>query len=182
MAVRKGQSFIVGAVIFTAVIALAFTTTGPSLSDDGSTKFYFGQTLEKSASAANTALKNNKSIDSVKRSLYRYDNFLERRSKTRGITYISYSLFLLPEEGKGVFINRYGEELQPRILIDSNWQNFTVRSSENHRFSFTEYSRSYTLNFTDKEDSYRFYASTPKLLKKSVMESENERWENTLVG
>lgn len=179
----KGQSFVIGAVIFSLLATLVFLSTGPELLDPGiKTRNFFSQTLQESGNTYNTALKQNTSVVHIRRRMQSYDRFLDRQSLERGIEYSSYSLIIHPDRGEAAFLNMFPENLEVKLRINGDWHNRTVAPKQGFSTSFKPGIASVHLKVKDREENYRFDSSTPKLVKHSVMVSSGETWENTLVG
>ncbi len=178
----KGQAFVIGSLIFSTLLILLFLATGPSIlgSKTNANKF-FSQTLEESTDIMNDAMRDNRSIGHTKRRMYSYNQFLERKSKEKGIKYRSYDLIVLPGKGDAAFINYYKHELDAKLWIDGSWTNITVSPEQSFETSFPTGKVSIKL-IVQGEGSHSFDAVSPRLVKHSIMESEDENWENTLLG
>lgn len=180
---RKGQSFIIGAMIFSLLVALVFISTGPMIrSTDTSTKEFFSQTLDESTRAFNDAIVENVSAHHLRRRMQSYDRFIERQALSRGIDYSTYSLVIVPSRGEAVFFNAFPQTLKVSLLTDSDWKNRTVGPGQGLSTTFSPGQVSVKLLVENRNESYELDASSPRLVKHSVMEASDEKWENTLVG
>lgn len=180
---RKGQSFIIGAMIFSLLILLVYLNTGPELINPGSsTQNFFSQSLEESSDAFNDALEKNSSAEYVTRRMQSYDRFLERTSREKGIEYSSYSLVILPQEGEAGFVNLFADSLDVRLKTGSGWTNRTVDPRQSFYTTFNPGLQHVHLDVAGRNETYSLDAATPRLVKHSVMKSSGETWENTLVG
>jgi len=180
---RKGQAFIIGAVIFSLLLLLVFTTTGPKIVDQpAETQPYFFKTLSESSSIFNSAMEENYSIRYVRSEMQSYDSFVERRSLEKGIDYSSYDIVVFPKKGEAVFTNKMDENLDVRLKTD-DWENdSSLGTGQSLNNSFPSGTISIDLRLAERDENHTFTASTPKLLKKSVMDSEGETWEDVLLG
>ncbi|MFB6166995.1 MAG: hypothetical protein ABEJ62_01905 [Candidatus Nanohaloarchaea archaeon] len=180
---RKGQSFVIGAIIFSLLVVLVYLNTGPELINPGaSTQGFFSQSLEESSSAFNDALEDNRSAKYTARRMQSYDRFIERTAKEKGITYSSYTLVLLPGEGEAGFINHYPGSLEARLKTGGGWKNETVAPGQSFYTSFSPGLQHFHLEIAGRNETYSLDAATPRIVKHSMMESSGETWENTLVG
>lgn len=180
---RKGQSFIIGALVFSLLVTLVFLSTGPSIvSPDATTQGFFSQTLEESSNAFNNALLENQSATHVRQRMQSYDRFVERQAVSRRIEYSSYSLVVIPERGEASFLNYFPAALDVSLRLDGDWTNRTVASGQGFTTTTTPGKISVYLEIPERDEEYRMDAGTPRLVKHSIMESSGEKWENTLVG
>lgn len=179
---RKGQSFIIGAVVFSLLAALVYLTTGPTLLGPGiGTQKFFSHTLSESGEAFNDALEENSSATHIRRRMESYDRFVERQALSRGIDYQSYTLVVLPDEGEAEFYSFYTSEMWANLSIDGDWTNRSLTEGQGFEKEFTPGQVELHL-VTGENESTSLTAATPALVKHSVMESSGERWEDTLVG
>lgn len=180
---HKGQSFIIGAMVFSLLVTLVFISTADTFRNaDTSTREFFSQTLEESSSVFNTALEDNQSASHLRRRMQSYDRFVERQSVTRGIDYSSYSLIVIPGKGELVFFNSFPGPLDVSIRTNSDWKNRTVGSGQGLSKTFSPGKVSVNLEVESRGESYELDVASPRLLKHSVMKATDEKWENTLVG
>lgn len=180
---REGQSFLMGSIVFSLLATLVFLTTGPTLLGPGiNTQQFFSQTLGESSHAFNDALAEEKSATHIRRRMESYDRFIERQSLARGIDYSSYSLILLPGEGEAVFYSFYPGLLDINLLVNGDWTNRTIAPGQGFTESFSPGRAKIYLEAPDRNDTASLEASNPGIVKHAVMESEGERWENTIIG
>ncbi len=181
---RKGQVFILGSFIFISLFLTVVLSTGPVITNNPTpdTPDFFSQTLDETSTVFNKALEENRSIQHVKRRLYSYDRFLERRSKAKGIEFSSYHVVLMPDEGEAAFINYFDRSLDIKMKAGDKWSNATVESLQSNMTSFEAGRTELTLIVDELDGDHTMEAATPKLLTRSQMESSDETWINTLVG
>ncbi len=179
---RKGQTFILGSIIFSLFLVIAFIATGPViLTPETGVSTYFSQTLGESSNVFNHALEKERSAEHISTRIHRYDRFVERRALEKGITYETYTLVVLPQEGEARFTNLMDEDLDVSLYTGS-WEDYEIEQGQNLSTTFEPGTVSVELVVDNLDKEHSFDASTPRLLKHSVMESEGERWENTLLG
>jgi hypothetical protein len=180
---RKGQSFIIGAMVFSLLVTLVFISTGSTLRNaDTSTRDFFSQTLDESSNAFNDALEDGKSADHLRRRMQSYDRFVERQALSRGIDYSTYSLVVVPDRGEAAFFNAFPGTLEVSLRTEGNWKNRTVGPGQGLSTTFSPGQVSVNLVVENRDESYELEASSPRLVKHSVMTASDEKWENTLVG
>ena len=181
---RKGQSFILGALLFSGLFIVAFIPSGPDLNRQPSSNFnsYFQQALDEKTDNFNQELKQKKTIDNVKRGVYNYNRFLEESSSTKGITYESYSLAVFPDDGEYVFINYQNQDANVSIHVDGSWNNQTVQSNQFVEGSFSAGRSDVKLLLNDRAEVYIFDAFKPRYVYWMRMSGEDETWQNSFIG
>lgn len=182
----KGQTLVVGAVIFAGILLIASFPTGPSIvGTESNTQLFSENALETSVEAFNRGLSEEKSYPSVRTSLYRYNRFLERVSTAKGIEYDSYQFFILPEEEEAGFINYRASKANITVeLGDETWENEVIQSDQEKKFSYSMTGDRTTVNLTlnGKDQDFDFQAASPRLLAWMSFDSDDETWANSLVG
>lgn len=180
---RKGQSFIIGAMVFSLLVTLVFISSGPTLRNpDTGTKEFFSQTLDESSNVFNNALEENTSAGHLRRRMQSYDRFVDRQATSRGIDYSTYSLLVVPEEGKATFFNGFQGTVDVSLRTDGNWKNQTVAPDQGFSTSFSPGKVSVKIEVKNRDESYELDAASPRLVKHSVMKARDETWENTLTA
>lgn len=182
MAGRVGQVFVMAAVIFSALVLLAFLPIGPSLSRvaDPNFRLYFGQSFQETSEVYNQALADNRSALSAERALYRHNRFVEERAGDKGIDYRGYQLAVLPGKGEAVLINYQERSESVKVLAAGTWTNETLESRQSIRVEFPAGKRHFGLRIAG--DQYSFDAATPRIVYWAEMEATGETWENTYIG
>lgn len=182
---RKGQAFILSAIIITTIILLVAVNLNFSSvhTEQPTIQNYFDQQIEQAPVFFNQALVENKTGSSVKKDMYTYNSFVERDAQARGIDYSAINLFVLPEKQKYVLINYEsteteltiigeGEVLEEDVLEPYQWLKNDFNSDKNE----------FELQLTDKGISKEFTAFTPRIFVLIDMESSQERWVNYYVA
>jgi hypothetical protein len=181
---RKAQTFVIAAVIFSGLLLLAVAPSGPRLTDSSNSNFkeFFEHSLSNSIGAFNEEISEEKSIDNVKRGLYSYNRFLLESSSSKGISFDSYQLAVLPNEGQAVFINYRNVNIQTNLSINGSWTNTTVNAGQSLQKDFTAGPANVTLILPDMNDEYNLTARRPRIIYWMRMSSGVESWQNSVVG
>lgn len=177
---RKGQVFIVSAIIFSALILLtAFSYQQIVFTDSGSnTQFYFSNTLDKQAEIFNHHIEDNYTVENMKKGFYSFNSFVNSQSSGKGIEYSSFQLIILPEKNTTLIINYRDQSTEFNYHVNS-WHNQTLEPQQSTTIQGRENPR--ILEVEDYDISTEFNASTPTLLGYMEMESESETWRNYIL-
>jgi len=182
----KGQTLVVGAVIFAGILLLASFPTGPSITGTTSNTRLFSQNaLETTVEAFNNGITDKKTYKNAKTSIYRYNRFLERTSSSKGITYDSYQFFVLPEKEKAGFINYKSSEANVTVeLGDEEFNSNIVGTNQEKRFSYSMEGDKTQVNLTlnNRDQEFDFEAASPRIVAWMNLESGDEAWANSLIG
>lgn len=179
--VRKGQVFILSALIFSSLIVLVGFSYDSIVQTSGEStiKSYFDHSKNDHVQSFNHGLKDNYSVEYIKKNLYTTDRFIYRRSLSKGIDYNSINFFILPEKGTASIINYQEKEISPKIRIGSDWTNTTVKAKQNREISFTPEDKEVKVILKDADIQKNFKASSPRLLNFIEMSKQNEKWRSS---
>ena len=149
---RKGQVFIMGAVIFSSIVLLAITSTQQAYTSnpDAEIDTYFQSVLEGQAEALDSGLKDNFSIESARNEFYSFNRFVERQSESRNIEYRALQVAVLPERESAAIIN-YRPMKTNYSYHDGSWHNGSLGP------------RQYEIIEIESSTEYRFVASQPSI-------------------
>lgn len=103
MAVRRGQFFLLGALVLVGMMAgivLFEQGDGVTLPETQRTKALFDQSLQEFPAAVNRAAAGNASAEAVQRGLHPYLAFQSRVFTSHGLQNHAYALILLPADDK----------------------------------------------------------------------------------
>ncbi|MFB6215535.1 MAG: hypothetical protein ABEJ72_00980 [Candidatus Aenigmatarchaeota archaeon] len=177
---RKGQVFIIGALLFSSLMLMVFFATGNVVQGQSSSLFqdYYSQSFSETATVFNQALEESSDPEYIKRELYSYDRFVEVRSNQKGIDYSSMNFFVMPQKGKAVLINYQDTSVEANVSFDGNPQNVSVGSGQWHEFSFTKGTVKVVLETDKPFIDTNFDTSSPRLVNYARMARENEIWTN----
>lgn len=182
----KGQTLVVGAVIFAGILLIASFPTGPSITGtESNTRLFSQNALETSVEAFNRGISEEKSYSSARTSLYRYNRFLERVSTAKGISYDSYQFFIIPGREKAGFINYKASKANVSVeLGDESWDNEIIDSDQEKEFSYSMTGDKTTVNLTlnNRDQNFDFEAASPRIVVWMSFDSNDETWANSLIG
>jgi hypothetical protein len=181
---RKGQSFILAAVLFTGLFVVAFIPSGPSINRQKGAKFkiYFEQSFNEKLKNFNNEISEEKSLENVKRGIYSYNRFLEENTASKSIDYSSYSLTVFPHEGRYMFINYQNRDAEMLLYINGSWDNQTVSQKQFVEGSFMSGMTDVDLRLNQTGDRYNFTANRPRYAYWVSMDGRDETWQNSFVG
>lgn len=178
----KGQTFMLGTIIFIGVIFTTFTLVDEdfSLQDSESiTREYFSHSLDTTGEAYSEALKESDDILDWKRRVYSHENNIRSFSESRNINYSSYILLFRPGKGETLFINYADFPRKVNLSVNGDeLVNTEVESNQWFETSFEPGKANISLevdNSTHERTKFN-----PGFIKNAVMEAEDERWSNTI--
>lgn len=175
---RKGQVFIVISVVFSSLILLTSFSYQQIIvtDDDPEIKFYFDSALEKQAEVFNSELKENYSIENLKKGFYSYNSFLKTRSSGKNIEYAGFQVIILPKANSTLVIN-YRDKQTDLDYYSGTWKNETVEPNQ-YQVIKGGSENPKRLEINDLGISKRFNSSKPTVLGYIRMEAESETWNN----
>lgn len=178
----KGQTFIMGTVIFSGIMMLVLFSTGPEFLTDPEShaRDLFTQSLEETPHALNQGLQNSESIDDWKKDAYSYESSINSFASGRGLEYGSYILIFKPDSGEAVFINYQLESIETEIEINGDSQSETVEALQSFQVDFEAGSADIELNVEGREHSHS--KSTSGFIKRAYMANNQERWTGSITG
>lgn len=168
---RKGQVFIMGAVIFSSIVLLAITSTQQTYTSnpDAEISTYFESVLERQSEALDSGLNDNFSIESARNELYSFNRFVERQSQSRNIEYRALQVAAVPERERAVIIN-YRPMMANYSYHGVSWSNGTLGPRQ-YEIIGIERSTEYRFMSPQLNIDTRFNASEPAFLGHVRMDS-----------
>ena len=178
----KGQTFIMGTVIFSGIMMLVLFNAGPEFLTDPEShaRDLFTQSLEETSHALNEGLQNSDNINDWKKDTYSYESKINSFAQGRGLEYGSYILIFKPDAGEAVFINYQMESVQMELEINGEFYSENVEARQNFQSSFDPGAANMNLTVDGREHSHS--KSTPGFIKRSYMENDQERWTGSMTG
>lgn len=166
----KGQVFVMSAVIFSALALLAITSTQQTYTSTSEADIdtYFQSVLTQQPEIVDAGLKDGYSIESVKKKFYTFNRFVERRSRSKSISYEALQLIVLPEKDRAVVLN-YRPEMTSFQLEASSWYNHSLNPYQNTVMDVEGGEFYFNVEELDVEES--FNASRPTMFTHVRMES-----------
>jgi len=180
----KGQVFTITATLLISLIILLFiTTTDISQEQDSSTfKNWFDNSFQNIPFVFNGAIKEHNSIENARNDLYSYNQFIERRSRSKGIVFSSSYLLVFPKDGKATYINYQDSSIEINLKTDSSWTNSTIDSMQNLKVSYTSGQTDFRLIVPSHNVDEAFTASNPRVFGRMRMSSNNQIWINSALN
>ena len=181
----KGQTLVIGAVLFAGILIIASFPSGPDISGTNSNNRQFAENaLEKSVETFNRDIRQNHSSLHMMRSIYNYGRFVERLSSAKGQKFSMYSLYVLPGKEKAGFVNYKGKKANLTLDLGDEQFNRTINDSQYELFSYTMDNDATQVNLTmkNRDREYEFIAGSPRLLTWMRFESNDETWVNYVIG
>lgn len=177
---RKGQVFIMGAIIFSALILLtAFSYQQIILTTPGADiQPYFQSSLGTQAEVFNEEISENYTAENLKQGFYSFNSIVSRQAESKDIGYSAFQVLILPEKNETVLINYRDEETEYNYYSGS-WNNSSVASDQSVKIEGIETSQ--TVNISELDVEEKFTAHNPTLLGHIEMKSETETWRNYIL-
>ncbi len=181
--VRKGQTFIIGAVILASLVIMVYSSysgffTQPSTDE---TQRFFERTLHEPGDTFDRALKENYSVKYVEEELYSWNSFVDRRAREKGMEYGAVNLFVIPERGKTVLINYQDSAQEVNLTVNGDTLRTEVEPLQKKEKSFSSSSASINLEMRDKGINRSFDAYNPRILTFTEISTTDERWRNHVL-
>lgn len=183
MAVKKGQMFVLAALIFSSLLLLVAFSYDDMVqnNEESNVKGYFELAKEEHVRAFNHALRENYSSQAVEKEIYSTERFILRRARSKGIDYSSVDVFILPEKGNLTLINYQESSLEPEIKIEDKWYNITVGDKQKTTISFSPEPKTVEVKIESFDIDRTFTAYNPRLLSFLEMETGDELWRSTTL-
>lgn len=179
---RKGQVFVIGALIFSSLLIATFSAIDTSVeSPESLFNTYYSQSLSETSTAFNNGLEESNDPDHLRRKLYSYDRFVESRASEKGVRYSSINFIVLPSKGEAVLINYRDQPTDVKISLNGDWTNTTVDAYQWLDLSFNPGTVGVRVKVENPPIDKSFDASTHRLMNYARMERENEIWSNSVV-
>ncbi len=178
---RKGQVFILSAIVFSSFILLTVYSYGDFVEGGEETYFrqYFSDSMDVPVESFDEALQKNLSSTYIERRVYNSHRFIDRQSQRKGIDYRGLNYILLPYSGKGLVIN-YGDSLiNTDIQVDGSWSNLTLESMQSKQISLPEGKFESRIKVKSLGIDREFNVSNSRMFVWSKMEDDSETWVNT---
>ncbi|MFB6209494.1 MAG: hypothetical protein ABEJ56_05155 [Candidatus Nanohaloarchaea archaeon] len=177
----KGQSFSVGAIVFSSLLLLiVFSFQGPEYSQDNSVKNYYQNILTNQQEVYNNQIKENYSTEKIKHSVYLYNRFVNTTSARKGLDYSGFQALILPERGQALFINYRPNSIDFTFEGDEKHTK-TLASLENTKISISSSYREYNLTVSELNINESFGADGPTLVTYTRLNNSNQNWEDYVV-
>lgn len=183
MAVRKGQIFILTALIFASLFVLVGFSYQSAVqpSDESDFNEYFDRSKDVHVKSFNHGLNEDYSSGSVKRQLYVSNRFVDRRTDVKAIDYGSAQVFVLPEKGELTLINYRDSQLDYNVTVNGDSNTGDLDSLQSEEISFSSGSSEIKLLLEQPSVRESFTAHSPKLFNYIKMERSDELWRSTSV-
>lgn len=180
----KGQVFTITATLLISLIILLFiSTTNISQEQDSTTfKNWFDNSFQNIPEVFNGAIKEHNSIENARNDIYSYNQFIERRSRSKGIVFSSNYLLVFPEEGKATYINYHDSSVDFNLKTGSSWTNSTIDSMQNLEISYSSGHRDFRLVVPSHNIDESFKASNPRIFGRMRMSSNDQVWINSALN
>jgi len=178
----KGQVFVIAAVLFSSITVILFITTADILPEEpkDTVKQFYENTFNEAPEKVNQALKDNYSIKNVRNNLYSYSRFVDRSSTSKGVEFGASYFIVLPQKGKGVYINYRDQAENIKLRISGNgWDNTTVQSNQYLEKSFSPGKTDFRLIISDRDIDQKFTASSPRMFTMMKVTAQNQIWINS---
>lgn len=133
MEMKKGQVFVMSAIIFSSIVLLAVISTQESYTttSDRELGIFFQSISERHPEIVDSSLKKDYSIEQVRKEFYTFNRFVTRRGNSKSLNYKAFQLVILPEKEKALMIN-YKMQTLSFSLHGSSWINETLDPYQNH--------------------------------------------------
>lgn len=180
----KGQVFTITATLLISLIILLFITTVdiPQQQDSSTFKNWFDNSFQNVPFVFNEAIEERNSIENTRNDLYSYSQFIERRSRSKGIVFSSSYLLVLPEDGEAIYINYQDSSIDANLKTGSSWTNSTISSMQNLKVSYTSGRTDFRLIVPSHNVDETFTASNPRVFSRMRMSSNNQIWINSALN
>lgn len=177
----KGQVFTVTATLLISLIIIMFiSTTNLQPEQDSSTfRNWFDKSFENIPNVFNSAIEEENSINNAKKDIYSYNQFIERRSRSKGIDYTSSYFLIFPDSGEAIFINYQESDKEVNIMTGSSWSNTTVGPKQELELSYTPGQTDFSLIIPSDDIDESFTASNPRIFGRMRMSSNDQVWINS---
>ena len=178
---RKGQVFVIAAVLFASLTVILFMTTSDISpeKDSGVVKKWFENSFQKVPKAFNGALEQEDSTSNARNHLYSYSRFVERRSKAKGVEFQAGYLTVFPGDGEAVFINYQDSSTNLDLEINSGWTNTTVGPDQHLEQSYTPGETDFRVVLPEHDIDQNFTASNPRVFSWMKMTGSDQIWINS---
>lgn len=180
MEMKKGQVFVMSAIIFSSIVLIAITSTQQSYTrtSEADVETYFQSILQHQPEAVNKGLVENYSSESVKKEMYTFNRFVERRSQSKSLSYESLQLVVIPDKERALVLN-YRPRMIEYAIKGSSWNNGTLNPYQNEVLQVD--SPEYRFKTEDLDIDRSFNASTPTLLGHVQLESQDSVLTDTVL-
>lgn len=182
-AVRKGQAFIIGALIFTALSLLVLTTSLQDFTtaDSEAPRRFYERALLEVSEPMNQEIDSDYSIKTLTREIYGFNSFVERRAAQKGMEYNAVQIIVVPDSNKARLINYREKEKQFNLSINGDWKNKSVKSGNWLESSFTGEKATVKIIIPSESYSKEFDAYSPRLFHRVEISDLNEIWVNQRI-
>lgn len=181
MALRKGQVFIVAAVVLSSIIILAsfsFQQVVFTDSEDSSIQFYYQNALERQAEVFNSEISDNYTEENLRKGFYSFNSFVDRQSESKSIDYSAFQILILPEKNETAIIN-YRDKSTDFSYYNGLWTNSSLDPYQYQKVDgVIDAQRAVVEDIGIDREINGF---KPRLLAHMEMKSESETWRNTIL-
>ncbi len=189
MAVRKGQMFIIGALIFSGLLLSIVAAV------QGGQLFYTGgdqamelaeRTANEFPAVLNTGLERDADVHEVKRDAHSFLKFQSRSARQRGMEMKSYAVILIPNStGVNAVISGFGRETGFRLEVSGDSRQFYLEPGTTREAYFDGVEGGYRVEVSVEPGAWNrvFHASTARARAASrvSVSTESETWVETRV-
>lgn len=182
---NKGQVFVIAAVLFSSLAIVLFTTTADIQADQtqNTVKNFYENAFSKAPQKLNGALRENYSINTAKKHVYSYSQFVNRSSASKSIEFGASYFIVLPQKGKSLFINYRDSSEEVEIYTgDTGWSNTTIKPQQNLEKEFSTGTASFKLRLPEQDIEQNFTASGPRIFTWMRVSAQNQIWVNSKLS
>ncbi len=182
--VRKGQTFIIGAVILASMIIMLYSTQIGVITtaESDEPRRFFERTLQEPSQVFEDAVKENRSVRNVKKELYSWNKFVSERARIKGLQYRAIHVFTLPSQGKTVVVNYQDSSQDLNLTVNGVKRNTDVGPYQFLTESFSGDKASVKLSLDGEEFSRSFESYNPRMLTFAEISSDGEIWRNHIIS
>ena len=177
----KGQVFTITATLLISLIIVLFISTIDVQPEQNSNNFrnWFENSFQNIPNVFNIAITEENTLNNAKKDIYSYNQFIERRSRSKGIDFTSSYFLVFPDSGEASFINYQNSEKEVNIMTGSSWSNNTLGPKQELELSYTPGQTGFRLIIPSDDIDESFTASNPRIFGRMRMSSNDQVWINS---